>query len=251
MREKLAQERTQAAEVRAEAQALAREAEQAERRLATLKTEATEWTERRDSAQAQIATLETRTGEMTTERRSLDDAPQAFAQKRTALIGEIEHAEAARRAAADVLATGEKALADADKAARAALEAMGAAREELARSEERHEGAKRRLTDISHEIREVLEVDPEGVMALAGIEPGVDPGNVADTEAELEKLRRERERLGAVNLRAEEELREVEEQHGKLTAERDDLVEAIKRCARASRTSTRKRASACSPRSRS
>src|SRR5262249_5310559 len=41
--------------------------------------------------------------------------------------------------------------------------------------------------------------------------------------------RRERERLGAVNLRAEEGLREVETQHQGLTTERDDLVEAIKR----------------------
>ena len=46
----------------------------------------------------------------------------------------------------------------------------------------------------------------------------------------LEKLRRDRERLGAgANLRAEEELREVEAQHTALTTERDDLVEAIKR----------------------
>src|SRR6185437_5385337 len=48
-------------------------------------------------------------------------------------------------------------------------------------------------------------------------------------EENLEKLRRDRERLGAVNLRAEEELREVEAQHTALTTERDDLVEAIKR----------------------
>ena len=48
-------------------------------------------------------------------------------------------------------------------------------------------------------------------------------------EAELEKLRRERERLGAVNLRAEEELGEIETQHTALTTERDDLIEAIKR----------------------
>ncbi|MFX6288849.1 hypothetical protein ABTF70_18810, partial [Acinetobacter baumannii] len=34
---------------------------------------------------------------------------------------------------------------------------------------------------------------------------------------------------GAVNLRAEEELREVETQHTGLVTERDDLVEAIKR----------------------
>ena len=50
-----------------------------------------------------------------------------------------------------------------------------------------------------------------------------------EIEENLEKLRRDRERLGAVNLRAEEELREVEAQHTALTTERDDLVEAIKR----------------------
>ena len=53
--------------------------------------------------------------------------------------------------------------------------------------------------------------------------------DVASVETELERLRRERERLGAVNLRAEEELGEIETQHTTLTTERDDLVEAIAR----------------------
>ena len=53
--------------------------------------------------------------------------------------------------------------------------------------------------------------------------------DLTEVEAELDKLRRERERLGAVNLRAEEELREVETQHTNLTTERDDLVEAIRK----------------------
>ena len=52
---------------------------------------------------------------------------------------------------------------------------------------------------------------------------------MATIEADLDKLKRDRERLGAVNLRADEELREVEAQHTTLTTERDDLVEAIKR----------------------
>ena len=53
--------------------------------------------------------------------------------------------------------------------------------------------------------------------------------DVASIETELERLRRDRERLGAVNLRAEEELGEIETQHTTLTAERDDLVNAIAR----------------------
>ena len=64
---------------------------------------------------------------------------------------------------------------------------------------------------------------------LAEIEPGAELPPLDEIEENLEKLRRDRERLGAVNLRAEEELREVEAQHTSLTTERDDLVEAIKR----------------------
>ncbi len=106
---------------------------------------------------------------------------------------------------------------------------MGTAREEAARAEERFEGGKRRLADVAHEIREMLEVEPAEVASLAGIEPDKALPDVAEVEADLERLRRDRERLGAVNLRAEEELREVETQHGTLATERDDLVEAIKR----------------------
>ncbi len=106
---------------------------------------------------------------------------------------------------------------------------MGSAREDAARAEERFEGAKRRLGEVAHEIVEVLEVEPERVPALAGITEDAVLPEVAQVESDLERLRRERERLGAVNLRAEEELREVEAQHASLTAERDDLVEAIKR----------------------
>jgi chromosome segregation protein len=217
------------AEVRGEAQALAREAEMRERRLTAIADEVTRWSDRTAGAQGQIDALEARLGEAETERQTFDDAPAAFAEKRAALIGEIEAAGARRRAAADDLAARETALTEADRAARAALEATGAAREMAARAEERFEGAKRHRSDIAHEIRELLDVEPDAVAALAGSEPGATPPDLAETEAELDKLRRDRERLGAVNLRAEEELGEIEAQHTSLTSERDDLVEAIKR----------------------
>ncbi len=229
VRGKIEGDRARLAEVRAEAQALAREAELAARRLAAIAADREAWSSRNGGAASQIKTLETRVDEAKSERASLEDAPRAFAAQRQALISEIETAEAARRADADRLADAENALADADRDARAALEAMGAAREESARAEERFEGGKRRLADVAHEIQDMLEVQPAEVANLAGIDPDKALPEVADVEANLERLRRDRERLGAVNLRAEEELREVEAQHGSLTAERDDLGEAIKR----------------------
>jgi chromosome segregation protein len=229
VREDIAGKRATLAEVQAEQQAILREAELADRRLATLAADKAGWSERQEGARGQIATLEQRIAEARRDRTELENAPRVFAEKRRALIGEVEKAEAERRACADRLAEAENALAAADRDARAALEAASAAREALGRAEERFEGAKRRLGDISREIHDMLEIEPSALAELAGLKPDAATPEVADIETTLERLRRERERLGAVNLRAEEELREVEAQHGTLTAERDDLVEAIKK----------------------
>jgi chromosome segregation protein len=218
-----------AAQVRAEAQALAREAELADRRLQAIVAEQNQWKTRKEGAASQIATIEARITEVTAERAELDNAPALFAEKRRALINEIESAEEARRVAADALANAENLMAETDRAAKISLEALSSSREACARAEERMDGARRRLADVEREIHDMLEIEPHAVAGLAEITPESELPPLAEIEENLEKLRRDRERLGAVNLRAEEELREVEAQHTALTTERDDLVEAIKR----------------------
>ena len=227
--EVIAGERSTCAEMRVEAQAIAREAELADRRLHAIAAERAEWSERRDGAAAQIATVGERSVEAENERSELQSAPQKFAEMRQSLIGEIETATAERRVAADRLAEAENELAEADKVARAALEAVGEARALAARGEERRDAAKRRLSDIEHEIREAFDIEPPAAAELAEIKPGSELPTSAEVEEKLDRIRRERERLGAVNLRAEQELEEVETQHQKLVGERDDLVEAIRR----------------------
>ena len=221
--------RRMAAQVRAEAQALAREAELADRRVQAILAERTEWQNRKESAASHIDTIQARITEVSIERSDLENAPAVFAEKRSALITEIEYAENDRRMAADALAAAETAMAETDRVAKLTLEALSSSREATARAEERMEGARRRLEDIEREIRDMLEVEPQAVAGLAEIEPGAELPPLHDIEEDLEKMRRDRERLGAVNLRAEEELREVETQHNGLVTERDDLVEAIKR----------------------
>ena len=229
VRDDIAGKRAKLAEVQAEQQAIVREAELADRRLSQLSADRNGWVERQQGARTQIATLEQRITEAKRDRTELENAPQVFAEKRSALITEVQSAETERRACADRLQQAENALAEADRDARAALEAASAAREDLARAEERFEGAKRRLSDVGREIHDMLEIPPSAVAELAEIKPTDSLPDLAEIESTLERLRRERERLGAVNLRAEEELRGVESQHASLTTERDDLVEAIKK----------------------
>ena len=228
-RGEVAAKRAVLAEARGEAQAIAREAELRAKRLAAIAAERAEWDGRKVSAAGQVGALQERLADAQGERGSLEGAPAAFAEKRRALIAEVEQADSARRDAADRRASAETALAEADKAARAGLEGLGEARTEAARAEERLEAADRRTSDVAHEIREMLECEPGEVAGLAEVEPGAELPPVQEVEERLDKLRRDRERLGAVNLRAEEELKEVETQHTSLVTERDDLTEAIKR----------------------
>ncbi|HXW49442.1 MAG TPA: chromosome segregation protein SMC [Xanthobacteraceae bacterium] len=225
----IARERAVCAEIRGEVQATAREAQLAEHRLSAIAAERQAWTERQENAAGQIATLDRRTSEAATERSELTNAPEKFAAQRQGLIGEIENAKVERRGAADRLAEAEHALGEADKVAHAALEAVGEARAEAARGEERYDSAKRRLADIEHEIREIVQVEPEGAAEVAELKPGAPLLTIAEAEGKIERIKQERERLGSVNLLAEQELRDVEAQHGKLIAERDDLIEAIRR----------------------
>jgi len=221
--------RRAAAQVRAEAQALAREAELADRRVQAIIAERNDWQNRKTSAASQIETVASRQAELIRERAELEDAPAVFLQKRRALISEVENAEQARQMAANALQSAENMMRDTDREARTSIEFLSQAREACARSEERMESGKRRLEDIEREIRDMLEVEPEGVAALAEVRQDDQLPPLHDVETELEKLRRDRERLGAVNLRAEEELGEIEGTHTTLTTERDDLVEAIKK----------------------
>ena len=227
--EVIAAERNVCAEVRVEAQAITREVELANTRLQAIVTERQAWSERKDSAAAQIDIIVKRNDEAANERAELENAPQKFESQRQSLIGEIETATGERRAAADRLAAAEADLAEADKAARIALEVVGEARAESARSEERYDAAKRRVADIEHEIREVLAVEPVAAAEVAELKPDAPQPSIAEVEAKIERIKQERERLGSVNLLAEQELQDVESQHTTLTAERDDLIEAIRR----------------------
>ena len=168
--------------------------------------ERNDWESRKASANRQIETVASRQAELVRERAELDDAPALFLQKRRALISEVETAEQGRQMAANALQAAENMMRDTDREARTSIEFLSQAREACARSEERMESGKRRLEDIEREIRDMLEVEPEGVGALAEVRAEDKLPDLHDVEAELEKMRRDRERLGAVNLRAEEEL---------------------------------------------
>src|SRR6202040_301197 len=183
---------------------------------------------RGDRAGGQISALEARREEATQELQRLAEAPEKFLAARQTLMRQIEAAEEGRKQAADNRAEAESRLAGADRAARDALAAMSAAREEKARSETRLEAARARCGEIAHMIAIELDCTEAELFGLAHVAPGVSLPPAEEVERRLDGLKGDRERLGGVNLRAEEELNEILISKTDLSAEHADLTEAIR-----------------------
>jgi chromosome segregation protein len=106
---------------------------------------------------------------------------------------------------------------------------LATAREERVRCEAGVEQCEERRGEIARRIMETLECTPVEVLAKAGIEADADLPPLEEAERKLERLKRERDNMGAVNLRAEHEAEELEEQLASMVAEREDLEGAIAR----------------------
>jgi chromosome segregation protein len=231
-REAVAQRRADAAEARAALQTIDREIALRDSRRNSIRNETGAWIERKQRASQQGDELTSRSSAIEQEQAQLENAPDDFVIRRRALMHEIDQAEAIRKEVSDKRAIAESTLAEADKTARTLLQDLSTAREARARSETLVEAGKLRIEEVEKSVAETLEVSASELAGLAGLVPGQDLPPLRATEEKLQNLRRERERLGAVNLRADEELQEAEQRRTDLAAEREDLDAAIRKLRR-------------------
>ncbi|MEK7820204.1 MAG: chromosome partitioning protein ParA, partial [Pseudomonadota bacterium] len=227
LREDLGARRAEERERQAACEALRRAADDRRRRLLDIEREAALWQSRETDAARQIAELSERRASAEDEKARLALRPAEIAEQRQALLGTIETAEARRREAADRLAEAETALGLADKAARAAESQLAEAREERVRAEGLLEQARVAAKGLAERIAERLEAEPDRLAEIAGLKEDEELPDLAETEKKLERLQRERETMGPVNLRAEVEAEELATQIETMTTERGDLVAAI------------------------
>jgi len=231
-REQTAAARTQASEARAALQTLRREGEARVRRLSAISEEQTRWNSRKADAQTHLAELARRQEELAGELAAAEAVPEQIAERRNALLDAIATAEAERKEASDRRQEAETILAEADKVARAADQTLSAAREERAGAQARAEAAQARIEELKTRIQDELECVPADLAERAEIQEGEELPPLEQAEKRVERLKNEREQLGGVNLRAEEEAAEQEARMTTLVADRDDLVGAIEKLRR-------------------
>ena len=189
--------------------------------------EITRWKGRQTSAEEQVASLSQRAGDAKSELLTYAGLPEKIAAQRDTLLSELTRVDKERQVAADALATAENDMRAATQSLRTAQRDVSEARESNARIETRLESARQRRQDDARRIRETFEVAPENCLSLAGLAPGAALPPLSDVDRQLTKLKADRERLGGVNLQADEDLVELTAQLESMTAERTDVEQAI------------------------
>ncbi|HLY58451.1 MAG TPA: AAA family ATPase [Stellaceae bacterium] len=229
LRGELGRAREAEAAARRQLDALAREQGIRARRLDAIATEESAWRNRFAAAATQRLVLAERRQALDAERALLAARPAALAAERT----EVETALAARRRereAADAALTAAEAAANAADAGHEALAAIHAERrEDRVRAEAIQEQALAAKQEAAAAIGERFGCTPAVLPDSVGLGADALDEPTDAVAARIERLRRDREAIGPVNLMAESELAELTAELDTIRAESADLVEAIAR----------------------
>ncbi|HEX2941384.1 MAG TPA: chromosome segregation protein SMC, partial [Rhodopila sp.] len=181
------------------------------------------WAERGKDAVGRVTDLTARQAEAQDVLRALEAKPAEIAARRAAALDALGEAEAAHRRVAAALAQATTQAADAERAARAAEAALARSREDAVRAEGVVQQANHAWGTVMERILERLGANP----ALPAPPSDLSQDSEDRARKRLERLWKEREEMGPVNLRAEHEVEEVEKQIATIETERGELTTAI------------------------
>ncbi len=213
---------------RAEADEVERAGQARARRLTEIAREIESWQTRRASATGRLASLDRRVADTVAELEGVREEPIALRERLEELSEAIEEAQGRRVAAGDALAAAEEQLRERDSTARRMERAAGEAREARARAEALAEAARARARAEAERLEAETEASIADLLSTLGLELVTLPP-AQDLDIEVTRLRRARDGMGAVNLRAEEDARDIQAEFELLSGERADLEEAIKK----------------------
>lgn len=196
---------------------------------ANLNRDLASWQSRSKAAEARLSELDQESSKALARKQAASDAPIEIEKRQRELLSQVPAAQARKAKADDALSQTEATIRSLREQDRLASQALSAAREARAAATIRTEAATERLAELSDEIRRALQMDPADCerRARAAMGEAFDQTTIQATEQRLSKLLYDREALGGVNLRADEEVEEQEARLSALIADKDDLTSAI------------------------
>ena len=196
-------------------------------RIKTIETEIASWKNLLANSEKMVIELSERKNKLTTQLSELDNQPKIQAERK----GQIS--ENLRISDKDKI-DNDSIIEETDQKIEALRSRLNEIQEQSIQIRERKassgatiEGLNKRKGDLLDRINSELGLSEENILENSSLNGIEELPNAIDQEDDLDKKKQEREKLGSVNLKADEETSKYEDEIKKMEQDRSDLVTAI------------------------
>ena len=158
---------------------------------------------------------------------NIDKLPEQLSIKKGQLMENTSNTENEKQSLSNQLVQAEIKYQEINKQLKIVEEKMMLARENKARSGATLEGLENRKKDLLSRIKNDLNINEKNLLINSDLKDLTTFPNVIEQEDKLDAKKNQREKLGSVNLRADEETKQYKTTIKKMEQDREDLVSAI------------------------
>ncbi len=208
-------------------QSIKKESIKRNERIKAIESEVESWKNLLSNSQKMVTELTERKNKLLSQLNERDQQPKAQAEKKG-------QATEGLRISQNEKIENEKIIEETDKKINSLRLELNDVQERSIQIRERKassgatvEGLKKRKEDLLERVSSELNLEENDILENSNLNGVVELPNSVDQEEALDEKKREREKLGSVNLRADEETSKYEIEIKKMEQDREDLVSAI------------------------
>ena len=196
-------------------------------RIKTIETEVESWKNLLSNSEKMVGELTDRKNKLLDQLKELDNQPKIQAERKGQISENIRISNKEKIDNDSVIDETDKQIENLRSQLNEIQEQSIQIRERKASSGATIEGLQKRKSDLLDRINSELNLTEENILENSNLNGIEDLPNPVDQEDTLDKKKQEREKLGSVNLKADEETSKYEEEIKKMEQDRSDLVTAI------------------------
>ena len=196
-------------------------------RIRTIETEIESWKNLLSNSEKMVAELMERKNKLTTQLTELDNQPKIQAERKGQISENLRISDKEKLDNDSIIEETDQKIETLRTQLNEIQEQSIQIRERKASSGATIEGLNKRKNDLLDRISSELNLTEENILENSNLNGIEELPNAVDQEDALDIKKQEREKLGSVNLKADEETSKYEEEIKKMEQDRSDLVTAI------------------------
>jgi len=196
-------------------------------RIKTIETEIESWKNLLANSEKMVAELTERKNKFTTQLKELDNQPKAQAERKGQISENLRISDKDKIDNNAIIEETDQTIESLRSQLNEIQEQSIQIRERKASSGATIEGLNKRKSDLLDRINSELALSEENILENSNLNGIEELPDAVDQEDDLDKKKQEREKLGSVNLKADEETSKYEDEIKKMEQDRADLVTAI------------------------